>query len=137
MADLFDEIVYTDEDVIHFENGIPGFEGHKDFIILNVPGYEPFEWLISTKTTKLRFAVINPLLFKADYNPSITKEHIEGLQLAKPEDVIMYAIVTISKVASETTANLMGPVIINKTQRLGKQIILEDGRYSLKERILK
>jgi flagellar assembly factor FliW len=76
------------------------------------------------------------MLFKPDYNPEITKNHIEGLHLEKPEDVLIYAIVSLATDPVETTANLMGAIIINRAKRLGKQIILEDGKYSVKERIL-
>lgn len=137
MPDFFEEIIYTEEDVITFEKGLPGFEKHKEFILLKIPEHEPFEWLVCTDTSKLRFALINPLLFKPDYNPKIDKSQIESLQLEKPEDILIYAIVTLSPNIAESTANLMGPIIINRTKRLGKQIILDDETHSVKERILK
>lgn len=137
MSDIFDEIIYTEKDVITFEKGIPGFENFRKFVIIKIPAYEPFDWLINVETKELRFALINPLLFKQDYNPSISKNQIEDLKLEKPEDVLIYSIVTLSKNPEETTANLMGPIIINSTKQIGKQIILEDGSYSVKERILK
>ena len=136
MADAFEDLVYSEEDVIIFEKGIPGFGQHKKYVLVKVPGYDPFEWLVNIEAERLRFALINPLLFKPDYNPKITKKHIEGLGLEKPEDVLIYAIVTLSKNTVETTANLMGPILINRAKRLGKQIILEESSYSLKERIL-
>ena len=36
-----------------------------------------------------------------------------------------------------STANLVGPVVINKTKRIGKQIIIEDERYSTQEPVLR
>lgn len=137
MSDFFDEIIYTDEDVIRFEKGIPGFEEIKEFILLKIPDFEPFQWLISAKSTDLRFAIINPLMIRDDYNPDIQKEQIQDLGLEKPEDVLMFVIATLSQKPEETTANLLGPIIINRVKRVGKQIILDDERYSLKERILK
>ncbi len=136
MADLFEDLVYTDEDVITFERGIPGFEQARKFVLTRMPAFEPFEWLVNVESRKLRFAVINPMLFRPDYNPPISQTHIDGLQLAKPEDVALYCIVTLQKDPMQTTANLMGPVIINRSKRLGKQIILDDGSYSVKEKIL-
>jgi len=136
MADLFEELVYTEQDIIVFEKGIPGFEQSRRFVLTKVPAFEPFEWLVNVETRKLRFALINPMLFKPDYNPKITSSHIDGLKLANPEDVALYCIVTLNKDPMQTTANLMGPVVINRTSRLGKQVILDDGSYSVKERIL-
>ena len=105
MADVFDNLVYSEDDVVSFPQGIPGFEEHRKFIILSVPEYAPFEWLVCVDGSKLRFAVINPLLFKPDYSPAMTRAHIADLGLEKPDDVLMYAIVTIRENPLESTAN--------------------------------
>jgi flagellar assembly factor FliW len=36
----------------------------------------------------------------------------------------------------ESTANLMGPLFINIREKVGKQIIIENDAYSLRERII-
>jgi flagellar assembly factor FliW len=87
--------------------------------------------------TRLRFAVINPLLFRSDYSPNINKEEIEELSIKQPEDILLYTIVTIAENPLQSTANLIGPVIINKTKRTGRQVIIEDERYSTREPILR
>ena len=49
----------------------------------------------------------------------------------------MYVIVTLNKVEfSLSTANLLGPILVNIRTKRGKQIILDDGRYSTKHPIL-
>ena len=137
MADFFKNIVYSKDDIISFPAGIPGFEERKEFVLIQVPEYMPFEWLVCVDGSKLRFAIINPLMFKPDYEPKITKQQLEELGIEKAEDVLVYSIVTIRENFSESTANLIGPVVINKTKRVGKQIIIEDERYSTQELILK
>jgi flagellar assembly factor FliW len=138
MGDFLEDIVYSENDIIKFPNGIPGFNNIKEFVIIQTPEFAPFEWLVCTDTsTKLRFAVINPMLFRPDYSPNIGKEQIEDLEINKPEDILLYAIVTIKKDPAESTANLLGPVIINKTKRIGKQIIIEDTKYTTKEKIIR
>jgi flagellar assembly factor FliW len=76
-------------------------------------------------------------LFKPDYNPNINKDQLQDLKLEKPEDVLIYSIVTIHSDPMQTSANLMGPIIINRVKKLGKQIICDDEKYSVKERVLK
>lgn len=136
MGDFFKDLVYAPEDVITFPGGIPGFEKNREFVLVQIPEYVPFEWLACVDGTRLRFAVINPLLFRPDYSPNITKEQLSELGIDKAEDVLLYAIVTIREDPAESTANLTGPVVINKSRRLGKQIIIEDDRYSTQEKIL-
>lgn len=137
MGDFFKDLVYAKEDIITFPAGIPGFENNKEYVLIQVPDYAPFEWLVCIDGTKLRFAVLNPMLFRPDYNPNMNKEQLEDLNIEKPEDILIYSIITISDNPAESTANLIGPVIINKTARLGKQIVIEDERYTTREPILR
>jgi flagellar assembly factor FliW len=137
MADFFSNLVYSKDDVISFPAGIPGFEKAKEFVLASVPDYVPFEWLVCINGSSLRFAIINPLLFRSDYSPTMVKEQLEELKIERPEDVLLYCIVTIRENPLESTANLIGPVIINKKRRIGKQIIVDDDRYTTQELILR
>jgi flagellar assembly factor FliW len=137
MGDFFRDLVYSKTDIISFPAGIPGFEKNKDFILARVPEYVPFEWLVCVDGSRLRFAIINPLLFRPDYAPAMAKEQLENLAIEKPEDVLLYSIVTIGNNPMNSTGNLVGPIVINKTKRIGKQIIIEDERYSTQEPILR
>ena len=38
--------------------------------------------------------------------------------------------------SAEATANLVSPIIINPRTQLGKQVVLENNNYSLRQRIL-
>lgn len=136
MGDFFKDLVFSKEDTISFPSGIPGFEKQKEFVIVHLPEYTPFEWLVSTDSSGLRFAIINPMVFRPDYSPNIVKEQLEDLGIEKPEDILLYTIVTIRENPEDSTANLIGPVIINKTKRLGKQVIIDDEKYTTKEKIL-
>jgi flagellar assembly factor FliW len=137
MADFFKDLVYSKEDIIAFPSGLPGFEKNKTFVLVQIPEYLPFEWLVCVDGSRLRFAIVNPLTFRTDYTPAMTKGHLEDLAIEKPEDILLYSIVTIAENPMDSTANLLGPVIINKTKRLGKQIIFDDDRYSTQEPILR
>lgn len=136
MGDFFEDLVYAKEDVITFPAGIPGFEQSREYVIVRIPEYLPFEWLTCTDGSKLRFAVINPMVFCPDYSPGITKEQLAELEIEKPEDVLMYVIVTIRENPAESTANLLGPVVVNRRKRIARQIIIEDEKYSTRETIL-
>lgn len=137
MTDFFKNLVYSKDDVITFPAGMPGFEKRKEFVLVSIPEYAPFEWLVCVDGSRLRFAIINPLLFRPDYAPKIAKEQLEDLKIEKPEDVLLYVIVTIRENPLESTSNLVGPVLINKTKRTGKQVIIEDDAYTTQEPILR
>jgi flagellar assembly factor FliW len=137
MGDFFKNLVYSKEDIITFPSGIPGFEKNKSFVLVSIPDYVPFEWLVCVDGSPLRFAVINPLMFKPDYTPKIQKEQLEEMGFVKPEDVLLFVIVTINENPLESTANLVGPILINKARRIGKQVIVEDDHYTTQEPILR
>jgi flagellar assembly factor FliW len=137
MGDFFKNLVYANEDIITFNSGIPGFEQNKQFVIFSIPEYAPFEWLVCIDGSKLRFAIINPLLFEPNYDPKIIKEQLDDLAVERPEDLLMYVIVTIRENPLESTANLVGPIILNRHKKIGKQIIIDDDRYTTREPILR
>jgi flagellar assembly factor FliW len=137
MGDFFNDLVYSNDDILTFSAGIPGFEKNKQFVIVSIPEYAPFEWLVCIDGSRLRFAIINPLLFHSDYSPNIIKEHLEELSLESSTDILLYVIVTIRENPLDSTANLIGPIVINRARKIGKQIIIDDDRYTTQEPILR
>lgn len=127
---------WKEEDVITFPSGLPGFEEHKRFVIVSVPEYEPFHWLQSIDGKLIRLAIINPMMFRSDYNPKVSREELATLDVQVATELLMYVIVTIRQPVGESTANLMGPLFINIRKRIGKQIIIEDNAYSLRAKII-
>ncbi|MDR0307044.1 MAG: flagellar assembly protein FliW [Chitinispirillales bacterium] len=137
MVDFFEDLVYSEADIITFPSGIPGFEDNKLFVVVSIPQFAPFEWLVCVDGTHLRFAMINPLLFSPDYAPKLSAERLAELSVDNSNDLALYAIVTIRENSADTTANLAGPVFINKNKKIGKQIIIDDDRYSTQEPLIR
>ena len=59
--------------------------------------------------------------------PELYRE-IRQQGLEKPDDALVFAIVTVPAEAGTVTANLMGPVIVNRANRKGMQAVLTDPR---------
>lgn len=130
-------VPWTEEQVIRFPAGLPGFENARKFIIMSVPEHQPFHWMECVDPgNSIRFAIINPLAFRPDYQPKIKKEELAALEIRDPKDLLLYVIVTLRNPLSDSTANLMGPLFVNIRDRVGKQIIIENDAYSLRERII-
>ncbi|SCA62592.1 Flagellar assembly factor FliW [Chlamydiales bacterium SCGC AG-110-M15] len=122
---------------IHFPEGLPGFESIKDFVLLTNEEEAPFLWLQSTTIPNLAFISVDPFLVMSDYRPDIGDEDVEFLEIEKEEDVLILSIVNISNDPNEgTTANLVGPIVINWKTKRGKQVILQNHQeFSVKFRI--
>lgn len=132
----FGEIEISEEKIIYFSEGIPAFEEEKEFIIIfNEDAGNPFNWLQSVNNSNLSFIIVNPFEIFKDYDillPEITKNK---LKIAKEEDVAIYSIVVVPEDLTKMTTNLQGPIVINTKERLGKQVILDDERYSTRHYI--
>ncbi len=132
----FGEIDINEDKIINFPDGILAFEDNKRFIIINNEDESnPFEWLQSIDDTDLAFVIINPFIFKKDYDINIPEKVVNKLKIESEKDVLIYSIIVVPEDINNITANLAGPIIININEKLGKQIVLEDKRYNSKHRI--
>ena len=134
----FGEINIDESKILTFPDGIPGFEELTKYIILQNPDKDiPFHWLQSIEEGDLAFVIINPFIFKPDYDFEIPQNIIEKLEIEAPEDVTIFSIVIVPEDIKKMTANLQAPLIINTKNHKGKQIILDDEKHLRKHYILK
>lgn len=133
----FGDIEINDENIISFEEGLPGFESLNRFIIINNEGdNSPFSWLQSVENGDLAFVIMNPLVFLKDYTVTIDDFMVNSLEIEKPEDVMIYSVVVIPEEVSEISANLKAPIIINTKNKKGKQVILDNSEYHVRHYIM-
>ncbi|KKC30428.1 flagellar assembly protein FliW [Caldanaerobacter subterraneus subsp. pacificus DSM 12653] len=133
----FGIIHYNEEDVIYFEEGIPGFEELHNFLIIGDEEEDmPFKWLQSIDDTDIAFVIIDPRVFKPNYTFEIDEELKEELQIEDINHLLIYVIVVIPNEIEKMTANLKAPIIINAKNNRGKQVILDNEEYLIKHPIL-
>jgi flagellar assembly factor FliW len=126
----------NDDDSVTFPQGLLGFLKLKKYIFLEHEELAPFLWMVSVDNPDIFFPLVDPMLFCPDYSPNITKRDLNELSAENPQSLQMYSIVTIQQDAHLATANLSAPILINRQQKIGKQLVLLDDRYSTKHRIL-
>jgi len=113
-----------------FESGFPGFPGLRKFRLEADESLTPLEWLVCAEDPDVRFIVVNPMIFRADYAPRLTKEHMKALNINKKEDLRILVIVTLHEDYEKSTANLASPLMFNVNDYKAVQILLDDGIYS-------
>lgn len=118
---------------ILFEKGIPGFEEYKTFIISDIDGNEKLKMITSKEDSNIGFLSISPFKVKKDYEINLNEEIISELKIEKSEDVLVLNLITVGKSLETSTVNLKAPVIINIKNNKGKQLILQDDKYKIKE----
>jgi len=120
---------------IVFPKGLFGFEKMNDYLLLDAER-QPFYWLQSTDAEEVAFVLVNPFLFRPDYEVNISNEELDEIGIRSPEKALIFSIVTIPQDGSPMTANLQGPLVINRDTRMGKQAILTDDRWKTKHDIM-
>ena len=134
----FGSVEIQDKDILLFPGALYGFDQEKEFVILPLdPKIEsPMEWLQSLRSRELAFIVTDPFLFVPEYKMVLSDSEMDQLKLESMESVAVRVIVTIPKVHSEMTANLVAPLVINQKNRLAKQVVLTSTEYDTKHSLI-
>ncbi len=132
----FGPIDVDERQKIHFPFGLLGFENLKDYILLDA-AQPPFYWLQSLDVVEIAFVLIDPRIFHAGYRLQVSPQELEEIGIAAEQDTLDFAIVTIPDNPVEMTANLQGPIIINRKSRLGRQAISLDPDCRVRHPIMK
>jgi len=135
MTSRFGLISIKDEQCIDFPYGLPGFDQHRKFALLDSV-QPPYYWLQSLNNPDIAFVLVDPFLIREDYNPDIRDEDLDILKIKNFENVLAMAIVTIRENPEETSVNLQGPVLINKDIRSGMQCIAGNSIWHVRHRLI-
>ena len=122
------EVEIKESEILSFNQGLPGFPEYKQFILLSLDADLPLALLQSIEEATIGFVVAFPFAFKQDYAFDLSEEDKEDLHIEKEEEVLTYSIVTLQETFIDSTINLLAPVIINTSKKLGKQIVLQDSK---------
>lgn len=118
---------------ILFEKGIPGFEDYKYFNVNVIKDNEKFYSIVSKEDDNIGFISISPFEVKKDYEIDLDDEFVNELDIKSEKDVLVLCLITLGKTLKDSTANLKAPIIINIKNNRGRQLILQDDKYKIKE----
>jgi flagellar assembly factor FliW len=124
----------TEKQIITVPDGLFGFEKYKKYALID-SDYTPFIWLQSLDESSLAFLIIDPFVICSDYEADIDDESLKKVGITLPEDIVVMAIVTVPADGTPVTANLQGPIVINRKNNQCMQVILSDSRWTTKYRI--
>lgn len=130
---FFGSIEVDEKDVIDFPSSIPGFDTLTKFIIINIENNKNLKCLQSTEDTNICLLLISPWDHFNDYSIELSDEEINVLKLSNEKDAMVYNIITVRE--DKITVNLAAPLIINVIKGIGKQIILSNTNYKVRQEI--
>ena len=83
------------------------------------------EYLQSVKDD-IAFAVMDPFIIKQDYTFDIPEMVMKALDIKSADDVVIKTVVVIPEDITKIRTNLQAPIVFNKTNNKGMQIVLDD-----------
>jgi flagellar assembly factor FliW len=119
---------------IRFEHGLLGFPESREFVLLQTNQEGNFFWLQSVDRAELAFVVCDPVLFIPDYEVPAKTEDFQQIRLDSLRDAQIFVVV--NKVGRMLTGNLQGPLVINALNRLGKQMVLSEKKFSTRHPLI-
>ncbi|WP_252234649.1 flagellar assembly protein FliW [Clostridium sp. ZS1] len=129
-------IEYEEKDKITFKKGILGFENLKEYILVDLKECQPFKLLQSLEDEDVGLIVVSPFEFLKNYETKLNTEEIKRLEIRSEEEVTLVTTVTLNSDPKKITTNLKAPLIINISNNLGEQIILDNSDYKIKHLLI-
>ncbi|MEK4457868.1 flagellar assembly protein FliW [Paenibacillus sp. FSL R10-2748] len=120
----------TNTSLYVFPKGIPGFEQLREFQLQE--HNELFSLFSAVEQPATIFITVNPFDFFKDYEFELSDDALEDIGITSQEQIAVRCICTWNSDQSKTTVNLLAPLIFNIEQRTGKQIVLQNTKYTIK-----
>ena len=126
----FGECSYREAEVVRFPWGLPGFPLLRRFLVLSVDESEGYIWLQSLDDAKVALPLCDPWSLFDDYEAPLPLYAKQSLEIETAESFCLMCVLVARP--GETTINLLAPIIINLETRVGRQVTLENQRYSVR-----
>ncbi len=121
-------------ETIEFEAGLPGFPSARRFRLEGLgEDLRPFRRLRSLGEPEVSFTVVEPGLLFPDYSIEIDDEHQASLGISSVADVITLVLITVPRPPLPPTANLLGPIVINRRTGAAAQVVQHRSSYKVAE----
>lgn len=133
------ELEPAEDNTIALPQGIIGFADCRSAELLYSPEHAPFLWLkLSGPKGAVTFVVLEPGGIIPDYDLEIFDHDAASLELTDSSEAMILNIVTLGRPSTaDATVNLVGPILINRRTRIGRQLVIANySKYSARHRLV-
>lgn len=109
---------------------MPGFPAHREFVLVRLNDDGLLYAFTSTEDPELRFLVAPPEPFFPEYAPEIENGVFAALNTKDPDRLLLLTVITASE--SETTANLLAPIVVDRDSMRAMQVVLNGSSYPVR-----
>jgi len=122
--------------VIHFEEGLIGFSEFKDFVLMESDSLAPFRLLQSLESPSVGFLVLEATALVQNYHELVPAREWESLGITGETKPLAFVIVVIGTTPEASTGNFQAPLLVNHEKMVGKQLILTDSGFSVRQPLI-
>lgn len=130
----YGEYEIDERQVIDVPVGLFGFADLHRYALIDAH-QKPFYWFQSLENVDVAFVLINPLLFRPDYSVDASDEDLAAIGITEPDDLLVFSIVTIPNDGRGMTANLQGPLLVNRRTHVARQVIAGNPEWRVRHSI--
>ncbi len=120
----FGDFTVGDDEIVHFSDGVLGFVGFQQAVLLPIDPDGLFFWIQSVTDPALAFLVLTPWPFFPDYELALLEPDEDALELDDASDALVFCLLTSHDEPRRFTVNLLGPLVINQALGQGRQVVL-------------
>ncbi len=127
----FGEIEYQPENLLHFPEGLIGFESLHDFIVMPNQKEGPLFWIQSIEDPQIAIILTDPSNFFPDYQVVPDQQERQKLQLAEDDPCFALAVVSVNP-ERQISLNLAAPILFAPASNRAMQVILEGTKHQIR-----
>ena len=122
--------------VLDLAEPLPGFPGHRDYVLVPADAGGHLFWLQSVTPDGPRFLAVSAASFFPEYEPVLPGAACDELGLADVAEAALYCLVTVPDGdVTAATANLRAPLVVNPVSNLARQLVLTDGVHPIRRQL--
>lgn len=122
---------FDDKSVVHFAEGLPGFEQNRRFVLLSSDEAAPLHLLHAVDGPPASFLAVDPRVVLPSYRTVLAAGDREKLGVDDATPVVWLALVTVDPTHGPSV-NLRAPIVINPSGMTGCQVIPHNSLYPLR-----
>jgi flagellar assembly factor FliW len=116
--------------VIRFDDGLPGFERVRRFVLVASPALDPFTLVQGVDDGTPSFLAIEPRLVDPAYASPLAESDLIRLGAERKTPLLWLVLITMAA-SGGATVNLKAPIVINPEGMRGLQLVAPDSPYPI------
>lgn len=118
--------------LLQFPDGLRGFPHCRAWVLLAGEAADTL-WLQSADEPGLALLLVDPFNRYAGFALDVPDTAVQALGATQPDELLVFAPLTLGHAGERATANLRGPILINWQTRRGMQLVVDGGPWTVRE----